>query len=698
MKRLNSFITEVKGEKAHREAIAMGLKYKGFGYWVDPNTNQVTHKTENDQLVPVDPDVESELADKDSETAGMAGPAGDGAGGGMAIGGAASAAALGMPDQEAVLGTADPEQGAKAPVEMDWTAGPDGDNCVNDQEPGDVPIDSYVGKTNYPNWQAGPEGSNFTNVREGTFEDQMRRNFNADAKIKEIENGMHRSAPKSVTRGKMERKKDQDAKDKADAESAEKKEKHAKAVANRVRLGSLNRKMGQPEDGPETKRDAAWLQKAKTGARTPMLKGAMDAMGAKGMDPKDNLHKSVIERLKKIKTGDPAEVRKEVGKEIQGQKDKDKVKADKQIDKDKSRVDEMNKEAKRLFTDPEYDLSDIGEQIGEGAFGSVNLGPDGESVIKQGQIGPDEMLAMMKMRDHPGFPTLLNGEFFGNFEPFSSVKNNPKGKTADERDENWRGQGAYWDPDNQSEFEDRFPGAEGRYAMSLAKGQTLDDYFANNGDDTAEEVFEKVLRLRRDMHKNGIAHNDMHGHNIFVDDDGTPSVIDLGLAQDDPVAALMEGMGFVSGHDGQFNMGAAPGSWMNQVREFVNPDLMEKLTRNRDSISEDLLNGEVDEDAEDWDEEEFDGMMKGGIRLSKDMMEQLKRYVPKLKEDPEFARSLIDRLYDGIGEEPTADRMSKAFGRLKDTQDSMHRWNNPRRLRKGEPYLPLKNTIFDDDD
>ena len=34
MKRLKQLINEVKGEKAHREAVAKGLKYKGFGYWV----------------------------------------------------------------------------------------------------------------------------------------------------------------------------------------------------------------------------------------------------------------------------------------------------------------------------------------------------------------------------------------------------------------------------------------------------------------------------------------------------------------------------------------------------------------------------------------------------------------------------------------------------------------------------------------
>ena len=60
--RLKSFqkLCEVKGEKAHREAVAMGLKYKGFGYWADPQTGETKYKTVNDQLVEVEPEVESE--------------------------------------------------------------------------------------------------------------------------------------------------------------------------------------------------------------------------------------------------------------------------------------------------------------------------------------------------------------------------------------------------------------------------------------------------------------------------------------------------------------------------------------------------------------------------------------------------------------------------------------------------------------
>ena len=43
--RLKTFqkLCEVKGEKAHREAIAMGLKYKGVGYWADPQTGETKY-------------------------------------------------------------------------------------------------------------------------------------------------------------------------------------------------------------------------------------------------------------------------------------------------------------------------------------------------------------------------------------------------------------------------------------------------------------------------------------------------------------------------------------------------------------------------------------------------------------------------------------------------------------------------------
>ena len=42
------------------------------------------------------------------------------------------------------------------------------------------------------------------------------------------------------------------------------------------------------------------------------------------------------------------------------------------------------------------------------------------------------------------------------------------------------------------------------------------------------------------MHKAGVSHNDLHGGNIYVDDDRKANFLDLGLAKVDRLSALME--------------------------------------------------------------------------------------------------------------------------------------------------------------
>ena len=61
-------------------------------------------------------------------------------------------------------------------------------------------------------------------------------------------------------------------------------------------------------------------------------------------------------------------------------------------------------------------------------------------------------------------------------------------------------------------------------------------------------MIEQLWRTRADMHRAGIAHNDMHGDNIFWDEENeTASVIDMGMGQNHPVAALMEALGGYTG-------------------------------------------------------------------------------------------------------------------------------------------------------
>mgnify|MGYP003139820622 CR=1 FL=1 len=54
MKNLALLLNEAEENAAHKQAVGMGLKYRGFGYWEDPTTGDVKYKTEGEQLVAVD--------------------------------------------------------------------------------------------------------------------------------------------------------------------------------------------------------------------------------------------------------------------------------------------------------------------------------------------------------------------------------------------------------------------------------------------------------------------------------------------------------------------------------------------------------------------------------------------------------------------------------------------------------------------
>ena len=147
MKRFSTYIAERKGEKAHRDAVAMGLQYKGFGYWADPQTGEAKYKTVNDNLVPVEGEVESELykgGDAEGDPAAAAGGQGQ-----MAVPGGAAAGAL-QPAVGSGEGLGGPADGmdAQAPKNSGWEAGSEGDTCVGGQKPGKIAKDVFVGKTN----------------------------------------------------------------------------------------------------------------------------------------------------------------------------------------------------------------------------------------------------------------------------------------------------------------------------------------------------------------------------------------------------------------------------------------------------------------------------------------------------------------------------------------------------------------------
>ena len=134
--------------EAHKEAIAKGLKYKGFGYWADVSGNIVA-RSSGDRLEPVK-GKEQGIEDKKPEE--------------QQGGSFDQMMQAGQQAQQPVqMGEVKPGE-EKAPEEKgdgSWEPGPDGDNSIDSPE--EVEKDVFVQKSNSPDWKSGPEGDNYKN-------------------------------------------------------------------------------------------------------------------------------------------------------------------------------------------------------------------------------------------------------------------------------------------------------------------------------------------------------------------------------------------------------------------------------------------------------------------------------------------------------------------------------------------------------
>lgn len=660
MKRFSSFLTEKKGEKAHRDAVAMGLKYKGFGYWVDPSSGKVTHKTENDELIPVEPDVESDMW---KDKGGIPGTPGEGGGGGAAEGGRASLPQLPVVGSGENIGAAEPGL-EQAPKRMTWEPGPDGDTCVDSAQPKpEMPTDTFVGKTNYNQWTAGPDGSNYANASFNNFAKVAMEHL----MVEEEEDSARKPADKYTQPN----------------------------LGGSVDYGTSARKMVKRMVQPGRKPNTGTEREARS---------ALDKMPPK-------LRDAQVQSLINIKnrepmTGQDAEDA-EQGKRAEIQRKAWKLPA---IQKDADVVTQLNQGIQHLVSDPMFDLDqyDDDDFMEGGAFGDIAI--DGDKVIKRGKIGPDEMKALWAMRDNPGFPTLINGRFDGPFKHQSSEYNNPLGGANDARKP---GEENYWDPDDMSEFDDMFPAAPGTYAMTRAQGQPLYDAAYDMDDETRTEMLPKFWKLRAALHEAGFSHNDMHGGNIFVDDEGNPSIIDLGLAKDDPLSALMEALGGASyeqGNDYQLSHEVGGSSIPEEIRERFDENIETIREQIMDTIS---LDGT---DYDDYDEESdysptmsgitqtLEDMMTGDIRMKKERLEEIRENLPMLR-DRGKVLGLIKALYKGVDgrESDLEKRMSDAFDQRQKDSRLIKIANELRKKRgeksidvKGKGVVPPRNLDFDD--
>jgi hypothetical protein len=637
--KLSKFVNlvEKKGEKAHREAEAMGLKYKGFGYWVDPNTGKVTHKTEGDQLVAVEPDVETDMwKGGPGDEGGAMGPGGQMDKGGMSPMGNQPQLSMPMGSGQNI-GTAEPGL-EKVQKRLSWEPGPDGDTAVDGSEPpGDIPADVFVGKTNYYQWVAGPKGTNFKNLSYDNLKNAVEGQGVVEQKLVEDE---------------------------------------TKFTGARTMMGKFLAK-----DPP-------------TGGRT--AKSANKAL--KNLENHPAIFANQVNSMLKI--ADRSKIHSgqstfdhEVDKKVDMWRKGVKLPG---IAKDADKVAEMNKSASPFFSDPKYDLDQFNEDeaFGEGAFGQVWMHPDKKSVIKRGKIGVDELKALHAMRNNPNFPSLINGRFDTPFMNRSSTYNNPLG--AD--DEHANTQGEYWDPDEQSEFDRRFPTAQGTYAMTRAKGKPLDEIWTGLTPEQQKKAQYTFWRARQAMHEAGFSHNDMHGGNIFVDDDGNSSIIDLGMSKDDPLSALMEGLGGADAEQGQDTQLTG---WLSGAS--MRRDFKDQFDKNIGEIEQTLMDS-MDGDPTSYDDYDADqdyspkwqyasnklqDMLMGNIRMRDDDLNDLRETLPFLN-NRDNVMKLIKNLYKDVALSGLEKRMAVAYDKRKLDTDVIKKAND-QRAKRGESPIDVKN-------
>jgi histone H1/5 len=212
--------------------------------------------------------------------------------------------------------------------------------------------------------------------------------------------------------------------------------------------------------------------------------------------------------------------------------------------------------SKETFLEPKkvegYDFSAEARKPGWAQVGSAQLGAQAEDVrlnrdisqpaaLKNGKIGQYEAAALEKLRNVSNVPNLYGiqydskgsaqpiGPEFGNFlGPHINVR---PGKLAMELK----------------------PGKPGSYYVRDARPAAVKDLFIDD-----------LLKARKAIHMRGVAHNDMHMGNVLYDQSNKKlNVIDFGLAQIGPKAALVEALGGWNGGDYQaaskFYKGNGPG-------------------------------------------------------------------------------------------------------------------------------------------
>lgn len=171
----------------------------------------------------------------------------------------------------------------------------------------------------------------------------------------------------------------------------------------------------------------------------------------------------------------------------------------------------------------------------------------------------------------------------------------------------------------------KFDVREGVVAMTMVPGTA---YYRTPDSVRGFPKSEMYWEAMANLHRLGIAHNDLHGGNVFIDPSpmSKARIIDFGLAQLSPKAALAEGLGSLSGTNFQFAASKKVGHALTAKANLPSIELL--------LIDKGLSNAEISQ------------VMRGAIRQKDSFFG--KGGWGKLTDAD--AKEMIEWLYMGIGD------------------------------------------------
>jgi len=258
------------------------------------------------------------------------------------------------------------------------------------------------------------------------------------------------------------------------------------------------------------------------------------------------------------------------------------------------------------------------KSLGSGAMGVVKE-TDGHppSIIKMGSIGRHEAEALKVLNGTGVAPTLHGQKIIG----VPRVVDEGLGSHVDE--------------------------AKGYLGMSKSPGKPLAAIKVHKmSPQEREEMADAFIAARATLHRNGVAHNDMHTNNYFYDQ-GTKKghLVDFGLAQVDKRAALMEALGLGFGGKGGVGSSFDPSFGYDQKGDYQAEGIKGKLgtvvipSKNFDRYMDNRTR--VLKEMGQEHPVAIKNYRDGGIRLPKSDLD-----TSGLTEDQ--AKTYIDMLYEGI--------------------------------------------------